>query len=636
MKVADKPSPTKAARRLKNAFAYLRVSTDEQTKTAYDPDGLSMQAQRSGADEKSEALNARIVKVFQDPGKSAFKDLDKRTDFLKLLKELERRNAPGAPEADRIHYVIVWSVSRWARDVADHWTARKLMKKLGVRFISIMEPIVGEDTAAAFAYENTIIGNAQYSSMYSGELVSRGLLTKARNGGIVGQAKTGYLNVIDQLPNGSQVRIVKPDPERAHFISLGFERFATGDYAIAKLADEMYNLGLRSRPSSRYPGGQKVSTSTWHRILRDPTYLGLVVYKKGKPDEQIFDGLHAALTDEETFEKVQRVLDQNRVSGERPQHRHHYLKGSVFCPICDLRLTYAVSTGGSGTKHAYFFCSSRINSVGEPCEDCANVRPEFIEDGLLRVYESDLLKPDADDLRTRIEAVERLASVSKQASEMIKVEKSQRVERLRAQQSKLLRLQIEEGDSISPDAFRKERLRLQEEIDEAERSVAAAEERLTLDTGVLRMALELVEDAVTSYEDAPGFLRRAFNQAFFSKLRVKARREEEGAPPIGAEVEAELAPPLNLVLAPDFAQQARTEAAQIEKAAEKAKDDFGEPSFAAPSSIFEVLAEGVGFEPTRRLSTPNGFQDRRIQPLCHPSQSAATTSADCMQGCAVC
>ena len=31
------------------------------------------------------------------------------------------------------------------------------------------------------------------------------------------------------------------------------------------------------------------------------------------------------------------------------------------------------------------------------------------------------------------------------------------------------------------------------------------------------------------------------------------------------------------------------------------------------------LAEGVGFEPTKRLATLNGFQDRRDRPLCHPS-----------------
>jgi hypothetical protein len=30
-------------------------------------------------------------------------------------------------------------------------------------------------------------------------------------------------------------------------------------------------------------------------------------------------------------------------------------------------------------------------------------------------------------------------------------------------------------------------------------------------------------------------------------------------------------------------------------------------------------AEGEGFEPPGRLTAPNGFQDRRIRPLCHPS-----------------
>ena len=32
-----------------------------------------------------------------------------------------------------------------------------------------------------------------------------------------------------------------------------------------------------------------------------------------------------------------------------------------------------------------------------------------------------------------------------------------------------------------------------------------------------------------------------------------------------------------------------------------------------------LLAEGVGFEPTRDLTAPSGFQGRCIQPLCHPS-----------------
>jgi hypothetical protein len=33
-----------------------------------------------------------------------------------------------------------------------------------------------------------------------------------------------------------------------------------------------------------------------------------------------------------------------------------------------------------------------------------------------------------------------------------------------------------------------------------------------------------------------------------------------------------------------------------------------------------VVAEGEGFEPSRHLAAPNGFRDRPIQPLSHPSE----------------
>jgi hypothetical protein len=39
-------------------------------------------------------------------------------------------------------------------------------------------------------------------------------------------------------------------------------------------------------------------------------------------------------------------------------------------------------------------------------------------------------------------------------------------------------------------------------------------------------------------------------------------------------------------------------------------------------------AEGEGFEPSIRLTTDNGFRDRRIRPLCHPS------GVSCLRGSA--
>lgn len=48
----------------KRAFSYLRVSSDGQVKTDYDPDGLSIAAQREAAEDKAQSLTAEIDREF--------------------------------------------------------------------------------------------------------------------------------------------------------------------------------------------------------------------------------------------------------------------------------------------------------------------------------------------------------------------------------------------------------------------------------------------------------------------------------------------------------------------------------------------------------------------------------------------
>ena len=129
-------------------------------------------------------------------------------------------------------------------------------------------------------------------------------------------------------------------------------------------------------------GGGKVGTSSIQRLLRDPYYAGWVVYKRGTDEEQVFPGRHEALVDQETFDQVQAILNQRSLAGERPQKNTHYLKGSLYCPACGLRLTYGISTGSNGTKYPYFFCSGRINSTS--CDMRSNFPPELVEAAVQR------------------------------------------------------------------------------------------------------------------------------------------------------------------------------------------------------------------------------------------------------------
>jgi|EndMetStandDraft_9_1072997.scaffolds.fasta_scaffold776942_1 hypothetical protein len=55
--------------------------------------------------------------------------------------------------------------------------------------------------------------------------------------------------------------------------------------------------------------------------------------------------------------------------------------------------------------------------------------------------------------------------------------------------------------------------------------------------------------------------------------------------------------------------------------ATSARRGMAEAESRSLSGVPLYQAEGEGFEPSIRLTTDNGFRDRRIRPLCHPSEA---------------
>jgi DNA invertase Pin-like site-specific DNA recombinase len=153
-----------------------------------------------------------------------------------MLDELKQRNRHAST---RVDYVIVWALSRWARNTVDHWQTRAIIREAGARLVSITEPMAGEDSAAAFLYESMIATHNQFQSMQTGENVKRGLKQKASVGGTYGWAPVGYLNDVDALPDGRRVAVVTIDPERGHYVTLAFQLYSSGEYSISQLAAEL-------------------------------------------------------------------------------------------------------------------------------------------------------------------------------------------------------------------------------------------------------------------------------------------------------------------------------------------------------------------------------------------------------------
>ncbi len=100
--------------------------------TDYDPEGISIPAQRISCQRKAESLGLTIVHEYIEPGRSAT-EMTKRVAFQETLECIRR---------DRdVDYVIVYKLSRFARNRTDDAIVMADLHKRGVTLVSATEQI---------------------------------------------------------------------------------------------------------------------------------------------------------------------------------------------------------------------------------------------------------------------------------------------------------------------------------------------------------------------------------------------------------------------------------------------------------------------------------------------------------------
>ena len=107
---------------IKTACLYVRFSSHNQTEQ-------SIEGQTRVCRDFCKRHNIRIVEIYADRATSASKDIEKRVQFLKMIKDSEK----GLFDA-----VIVYKLDRFARSRYDSATYKYRLKRNGVQLISAM------------------------------------------------------------------------------------------------------------------------------------------------------------------------------------------------------------------------------------------------------------------------------------------------------------------------------------------------------------------------------------------------------------------------------------------------------------------------------------------------------------------
>jgi hypothetical protein len=132
-----------------------------------------------------------------------------------------------------------------------------------------------------------------------------------------------------------------------------FEAYASGDWTVRRLLDELTARGLTSRPSRSRPS-RPLTVSHLARLLHHPYYTGVVVYRGVE-----YRGRHEPLVDDELWQAVQDRLAVQGFAAEKQRVHPHYLKGSVFCGQCGSRLIVSYAVNRHGKTYPYFLCLGR-------------------------------------------------------------------------------------------------------------------------------------------------------------------------------------------------------------------------------------------------------------------------------------
>lgn len=314
---------------MKKCFGYVRVSTVKQG------EGVSLMAQKEAILHYTERNEIEIVKWFEEKVTAAKSG---RPLFTQMLRELKNGKAQG---------LVVHKIDRSARNFAD-WAKIGDLSDAGIDVHFASESLDFRSRGGRLTADIQAVIASDYIRNLKEE-TRKGIRGRLKQGLYPFAAPLGYLD----MGRGNAKEV---DIERAPLVKKMFELYATGEYPIRRLVNEMDIRGLRTK------AGGRLSKTGIENILGNSFYIGVVKIKK---TGETFKGLHKPIVSGRLFEDVQAVkLGKSR----KILTRHNRLFRGLFrCALCKNAMTPELQK-----NHIYYRCHTKM------CET-KTVREEELE-----------------------------------------------------------------------------------------------------------------------------------------------------------------------------------------------------------------------------------------------------------------
>ena len=413
---------------------YLRYSSENQGET-------SIEYQQLAVTKYACAHNMVIVKHFVDEAYTGRND--KRPEFQKMVAEAKQN-----PEWNTI---LLFELSRFARNVADASNYKEQLRDLGINVISITESCTVDDPGGIF--ENFIDILNAHNSKQTAQRTHASLTTiskRAEHCG--GLPPLGYDVVAKKLV----VNEVEAETVREIF-----EMYLLG-YSYQKMADALNAKGCRTKL------GKPFDKNSFRDLLKQTKYIGTYTWNRRKSksrngksnnhldkpvDEQVIipNGC-PRIIDDETFQKVQEKMAEKSNGRADSKSRKNYMLGGLKILKCKQCGGYLVgkTSKSHGNTYTTYSCP---NKKRKECT-CKEVSTTYLDKFVAGVVTNSLLNSTNIDevnelLKGGVETVERkilrarLQSVDKKIANISRNLENEVSDTL---MTKLKSLEIEKGN----------------------------------------------------------------------------------------------------------------------------------------------------------------------------------------------
>lgn len=340
---------------------YCRVSTLEQAE-----EGYSIDEQERLLREWCEKMDYEVYRCYSDRGISG-RDIKHRPALKELLSDSEEK---------KFNMVISWKINRVSRKLADVLKIVDILEKNNITFKSYSEPFETDTPAGKMQFQMmALIGEFERGTI--AQNVKMGMCAKAKAGEWCGGRVLGYdlvpiLNQESVKRRKTKLTINEKEAETVRFI---FNEYSNGR-GYKAITNQLNKLGHKTKR------GNDFSVGSIREIITNPVYIGKVRYnvrqnwsekrrRNINPDPIIVDGIHDAIIDVATWEKVQLIIEQKQGKPSRIHDGEFPLTGILRCPVCGAGMVIMRTSKKrvDGTIHrlSYYACGAWKNKGTAVC-----------------------------------------------------------------------------------------------------------------------------------------------------------------------------------------------------------------------------------------------------------------------------